>query len=69
MRQQSHSGVALPIARRSGFVDAEHFQPISVFFGSVSDEVSAFNISLRPIALSEIDQVCALGAKDIHPKA
>jgi len=26
-----------------------------VFFGSVPDEVSAFNTSLRPITLSEID--------------
>jgi len=26
-----------------------------VFFGSVPDKVSAFNISLRPITLSEID--------------
>jgi hypothetical protein len=35
--------------------DIEHFQPGRVFFGSMPDEVSAFNISLRPITLSEID--------------
>jgi len=40
-----------------------------VFLGGVPDKVHAFNISLRPITLSEIDQICALGAEDVQPKA
>jgi hypothetical protein len=35
--------------------DIEYFQPARVFLGSVPDNVRAFNISLRPITLSEID--------------
>jgi hypothetical protein len=39
-----------------------------VLLGNVPDKIDAFDIALRPIALSEIDQVCAFGAKDVHPK-
>jgi len=51
------------------FVYAEHFEPGVVLLGSVQDNVPTFNISLRPITLSKIDQTCALRAKDVHPKA
>jgi hypothetical protein len=34
--------------------------------GSVLEKVSAYNVALRPIALSDIDQSRALGAQDIH---
>jgi hypothetical protein len=37
------------------FVYAEHFQPERVLLGFVQDNVPTFNISLRPIALGEID--------------
>jgi hypothetical protein len=37
------------------FVYADHFQPGVVLLGSVQDNVPTFNISLRSIALSEID--------------
>ena len=37
------------------FVYAEHFQPEHVLLGFVQDNVRTFNISLRPIALGEID--------------
>ena len=37
------------------FVYAEHFQPERVLLGFVQDNVPAFNISLRPVALGEID--------------
>jgi len=40
-----------------------------VLFGSVQDNVSTFNISLRSITLSEIDQTRMLGAEDVSPKA
>jgi len=40
-----------------------------VLFGSVQDNVSTFNISLRSITLSEIDQTRTLGAEDVYPKA
>jgi hypothetical protein len=40
-----------------------------VFLGNVPDEIDAFDIALRPIALSEIDQICALRAEDVHSKA
>jgi hypothetical protein len=42
------------------------FQPECVLFGCLPDEVRAFDISLRAIALSEIDQMRAFRAKDIH---
>jgi hypothetical protein len=41
------------------------FQPECVLFGW-PDKVRAFDISLRSIALSEIDQMRAFRAKDIH---
>jgi hypothetical protein len=44
------------------FVYAEHFQPERVLFGFVADEVYAFDVSLGPIALGEVDQMRALGA-------
>ena len=34
----------------------------------LSEKVPTFNISLRSITLSEIDQTRALRAKDVHPK-
>jgi hypothetical protein len=37
------------------FAYAEDLQPGRVFLGSVPDKVHAFDIALRPIALSEID--------------
>ena len=48
---------------------ADHFQPGVLLLGSVPDDVLTFNISLRSIALGEIDQTRALRAKDVHPKA
>ena len=40
-----------------------------MLLGSVHDNVPTFNISLRSITLSEIDQTRTLGAEDVHPKA
>ena len=48
---------------------AEHFQPEAVLLGNVQDHVPTFNISLRSITLSQIDQTRALRAEDVHPKA
>ena len=45
------------------------FSQAVVLLGSVADQVRAFYLALRRIALSEIDQTRALGAKEIHPKA
>jgi hypothetical protein len=45
----------VPRVSVSRFAYAEHLQPSCVFLGSVPDKVRAFNISLRPITLSEID--------------
>ena len=53
----------LPKARRlprprASFVlqaDAEHFQPVRVLLSSVADQVRAFYLAFRRIALGEID--------------
>jgi hypothetical protein len=58
-----------PVRLHLRFVHAEHFQPTGVFLNSVSDEVRAYDITLRPIALGKINHPCALGTEDIHPKA
>ena len=40
-----------------------------MFLGNVPDKIYAFDIALRPIALSEIDQTRTLRAEDVQPKA
>jgi hypothetical protein len=37
------------------FAYAKDLQPSRVFLGNMPDEIDAFDIALRPIALSEID--------------
>jgi hypothetical protein len=51
------------------FVYTKHFQPSRVFLGNVLDQVRSFNIPLLPIALCEIDQTRANGAKNVHAQA
>jgi hypothetical protein len=53
----------------SRFVYAETFQPKGVLLGCVPDKVCSFDSPLRLIIFSEIDQICAPGAEDVHPKA
>jgi hypothetical protein len=50
-------------------VDPQHFQPGRVPVGSVPEKVSAYNVALRPIALSQIDQTRTLGAQRIQSQA
>jgi len=56
------------LSRSCRFAYAEDLQPGRVFLGNVPDKIDAFDIALRPITLSEIDQMCAFGAEDVHPK-
>ena len=72
----SHQHLKLPLGRAAhasvkwiaplGFVYTEHFQPISVLFAIVSNQVGLFDISLLLIPFSEIDQTCTLRAEHAH---
>jgi hypothetical protein len=45
----------LPQVAASHFADAEHLEPGHMFFSEVLDKVRSLDMSLRLIALSEID--------------
>jgi hypothetical protein len=47
--------LGLPQVAASHFADAEHLQPGHMFFSEVLDKVRSLDMSLRLIALSEID--------------
>jgi len=56
----------LPQVAASHFADAEHLQPGHMFFSEVLDKVRSLDMSLRLIALSEIDKTGTFRAEHIH---
>ena len=48
-----------------GFAYTEHLKPTCMLFSEVLHKVSSFDVPRWPLALGEVDQTRALGARDV----